>query len=109
MRFSGGKTLRFTVGHGTQHNSTVTNGIGPTGGTTSTAFTQADLFGDELLLPDGMIARRGMTFSGTTSDGGTFSGTIDNRIGVGLFRDRTASASSMPKRLSRLRFTNASG
>ena len=32
---SGGKALRFTVGRGTQHSSTVTNGIGPTGGTTS--------------------------------------------------------------------------
>ena len=38
---------------------------------------------DELLLPDGAIVRRGMTFSGTTSGGGTFSGTISNRIGDG--------------------------
>lgn len=80
---SSGKTLRFTVGHGPQHNSTVTNGIGPDGGSTSTAFTQADLFGGELLLPDGMVVRRGMTFSGTTSGGGTFHGTINNRLGAG--------------------------
>jgi Subtilase family len=81
--FTHGKTLRFTVGHGPQHNSTVTNGIGPDGGATSTAFTQADLFGGELLLPDGMGTRRGMTFSGTTSGGGTFSGAIGNKAGHG--------------------------
>ena len=43
----------------------------------------ADLFGGELLLPDGMGTRRGMTFSGTTSGGGTFSGTINNKAGHG--------------------------
>ena len=43
----------------------------------------ADLFGNELLLPDGMITRHSMTFSGTTSGGGTFSGSIGNRIGDG--------------------------
>lgn len=80
---SGGKALRFTVGRGVQHSSTVTNGIGPTGGTTSTSLTQADLFGNTVLLPDGVIAPGGMTFSGTTSGGGTFSGTINNRIGSG--------------------------
>ena len=78
-----GKTLRFTVGHGPQHNSTVTNGIGPDGGATSTAFTQADLFGQETLLPAGTLARRGMAFSGTTSGGGTFSGFINNKVGAG--------------------------
>ena len=81
--FTNGKTVHFTVGHGPQHNSQVTNGIGPDGGATSTAFTQADLFGGELLLPDGAVVRRGMTFSGTTSTGATFSGTINNRIGSG--------------------------
>ncbi len=81
--FDSGKTLRFTVGHGPQHNSTVTNGIGPDGGATSTAFTQADLFGGETLLPQGLSTRRGMTFSGTTSGGGTFQGTINNTIGRG--------------------------
>ncbi|MEO8950524.1 MAG: S8 family serine peptidase [Chthoniobacterales bacterium] len=78
--FTSGKTLRFTVGHGPQHNSTVTNGLGPDGGATSTAFTQADLFGEEALLPDGTGVRKGMTFSGTTSGGGTFSGTVQNVI-----------------------------
>jgi hypothetical protein len=81
--FTNGKTVHFTVGHGPQHNSQVTNGTGPDGGATSTSFTQADLFGGELLLPDGAIVRRGMTFSGTTSTGATFSGVINNRIGSG--------------------------
>jgi hypothetical protein len=78
-----GKTLRFTVGHGPQHNSQVTNGTGPDGGVTSTSFTQADLFGGETLLPEGTTIRQGMTFSGTTSTGGTFSGTINNVVGKG--------------------------
>lgn len=81
--FTTGKTIRFTVGHGPQHNRQVTNGIGPDGGATSTSFTMADLFGGALLLPDGTGTRRGMTFSGTTSGGGTFSGTINNRVGKG--------------------------
>ena len=46
-------TLHFTVGHGPQHNRVVTNGIGQDGGATSTSFVMADLFGGELLLPDG--------------------------------------------------------
>ncbi len=80
---SDGKTLRFTIGHGPQHNRQVTNGIGPDGGATSTSFTQADLFGGETLIPDGKSTPRGMTFSGTTSGGGTFSGTINNHVGAG--------------------------
>jgi hypothetical protein len=81
--FTNEKIVRFTVGHGPQHNRQVTNGTGNDGGATSTSFTMADLFGGELLLPDGVSASRGMTFSGTTSGGGTFSGTIRNRIGAG--------------------------
>jgi hypothetical protein len=81
--FTDGKTVRFTVGHGPQHNRQVTNGIGPDGGATSTSFTQADLFGGELLLPDGAAVRAGMTFSGTTSTGATFNGVIRNKVGRG--------------------------
>lgn len=44
---------------------------------------RADLFGSELLLPAGTIVRRGMTFKGTTSDGGVFRGTINNELGAG--------------------------
>ncbi len=81
--FTGGKVLRFTVGHGPQHNSSVAGGTGPTGGTTSTSFTQADLFGGTELIPDGTGSNTGMTFSGTTTDGGAFSGTFKNNIGAG--------------------------
>jgi len=83
--FTDGKTLRFSVGHGPQHNRVVNlpGGIGPDGGATSTSFVMTDLFGGELLLPDGAIRRRGMTFSGTTSGGGTFSGAVVNRLGDG--------------------------
>ena len=42
----------------------------------------ADLFGGELLLPDGQLVSRGMTFSGTTSGGGTFSGALETRSGT---------------------------
>ena len=79
-----GKSVRFAVGHGPQHNATVTNGTGPDGGATSTSFTQADLFGQETLLPEGTQVKKGMTFSGTTAGGGTFSGTIQNSVGAGF-------------------------
>lgn len=81
--FSGGKVLRFTTGHAQQHDSTVTNGTGPTGGVTGVNTTQADLFGGNVLLPDGTLLSNGMFFNGTTSGGGTFSGTLQNRIGYG--------------------------
>lgn len=81
--FTSGKTVKFTVGHGPQHNRVVTNGTGQDGGATSTSFTQADLFAGTLLLPDGAVNHRGMTFSGTTSHGGTFSGFISNKLGAG--------------------------
>lgn len=81
--FTDGKTVRFTVGHGPQHNRQVTNGTGEDGGATSTSFVMTDLFGGELLLPDGAVTRNGMTFSGTTSTGATFNGTINNRVGEG--------------------------
>jgi len=81
--FTSGNELHFTVGHGPQHNRQVTNGIGPDGGATSTSFVMADLFGGELLLPDGELLRHGMTFSGTTTGGGTFSGTLQNKNGAG--------------------------
>ncbi len=81
--FTAGNELHFTVGHGPQHNSTVTNGIGPDGGVTSTAFVMADLFGGETLLPAGDKSANGMAFSGTTSTGATFSGQLRNRVGKG--------------------------
>jgi len=75
--------LHFTVGHGPQHNRSLVNGTGPDGGATSTSFVMADLFGGETLLPDGTKSSNGMTFSGTTSTGATFSGVLKNKVGVG--------------------------
>jgi len=86
--FTGGKVLRFTTGHAQQHDSTVNNGAaafnpGPTGGVTGLNTTQADLFGGGAVIPEGTVSTQGMTFSGTTSGGGTFSGQLQNRIGMG--------------------------
>ena len=81
--FTGGKVLRFTTGHAQQHDSTVTLGLGPTGGVTGVNTTQADLFGGGVLIPDGTVTQNGMSFSGTTSGGGTFSGFMQNRLGMG--------------------------
>ena len=80
--FTNGKTVRFTVGHGPQHNRGHER-YRPGWRCDLHLVHQADLFGGELLLPDGMVTRHGMTFSGTTSGGGTFSGTINNRVGNG--------------------------
>ncbi|QBB70831.1 hypothetical protein ELE36_10955 [Pseudolysobacter antarcticus] len=44
----------------------------------------ADLFGGGVLIPEGTVVNDGMAYSGTTSDGGTFSGTIKNHIGAGF-------------------------
>ena len=81
--FTGGNTFYFTVGHAPQHDSTVSNGTGEANGLTATASTQADLFGGTVLLPQGTGNGVGMTFSGTLTDGSTFSGTLNNRIGAG--------------------------
>lgn len=81
-QFSAGKVVRFTVGRGAQHNAATGNGttIGP-GATTSNPI--ADLWGGGVFLPRGTVLRDGMTFSGTTTGGGTFSGVIRNAIGKG--------------------------
>ena len=81
--FTTGDELHFTVGHGPQHNSSTVGGIGPDGGATSTSFVMADLFGSIVVLPDGRKPGDGMTFSGTTTGGGTFTGTFRNKIGTG--------------------------
>ncbi len=80
--FTQGNSLRFTVGRGEQHSGTTGNGttIGP--GTTITNYL-ADILGSGVTLPSGTVTPTGMAFSGTTADGGTFSGTLQNRIGYG--------------------------
>ncbi len=71
--FTQDKTLRYTVGRAEQHSA---------GNTTTTDYL-ADLFGGGVSLPSGTVIPGGMTFSGSTSTGETFSGTIQNRIGAG--------------------------
>ena len=71
--FTAGNVLRYTV-----------NRLELKGSSGSAkADYWADLFGGGVLIPDGTVVTDGMTYSGTTSDGGTFSGTIKNRIGAG--------------------------
>ena len=91
--FTGGKVLRFTVGRGAQRSSNVATGGSATvlGPGTTTVNSLADLFGGGVLVPGSYdsatktysVITNGMSFSGTTTDGGTFSGTIKNRIGAG--------------------------
>ncbi len=81
--FTGGKVLRFTIGRGLQRSANTGNNLGNafTVGTT-TVNSIADLFGGGVILPQGTQGT-GMTFSGTTTGGGSFSGTIRNVIGAG--------------------------
>jgi len=80
--FTSGKVVRFTVGRGAQHSASVGTVAVPVNGTV-TINQQADLFGGGVLIPDGTVIASGMTFSGTTTAGGTFSGMIKNNIGAG--------------------------
>jgi hypothetical protein len=85
-QFTDSKVMRFTVGRGVQHSSSLGGtvpGFGPTGGTTSGTSALADLFGGGVFLPTGVVVQNGMSFSGTTSTGATFTGRIKNRIGRG--------------------------
>jgi hypothetical protein len=85
-QFTDSKVMRFTVGRGIQHSSSLSGtvpGFGPTGGTTVGSSPLADLFGGGVFLPSGLLVQNGMSFSGTTSTGATFTGRIKNRIGRG--------------------------
>jgi hypothetical protein len=80
---SGGNILHFTVGRGYARSSStgsVANAV--TSATTGSAYYCADIFGGGEILPDGTVGT-GMTFSGTTADGGTFTGKIRNNVGSG--------------------------
>ncbi len=55
------------------------DGYGPSG---TAGGNSADLLGANVLIPEGIVAPGGMTFSGTTSSG-YFSGIFVNRIGEG--------------------------
>jgi len=75
--FTPGKVLKFTVGRLVQHSAVLSAG-------TTVANATADLLGGGVMLPSGAIISSGMTFSGTLSDGSTFSGSFVNRIGAGF-------------------------
>ena len=79
--FTGGNILRFNVGRAIQH-SAATTGTAPYTGATSTNYI-ADLLGGGVSIPSGTVNSNGMTFTGTTADGGTFSGRLRNLIGSG--------------------------
>ncbi len=80
---SGGNVLRFGIGRGVARTAT-TGGVATavTSSITGASFPVADIFGGGVSLPNGVIGT-GMTFNGTTADGGTFSGVIKNNIGAG--------------------------
>ena len=82
--FTNANQLRFTIGRGVAVAPTTGGTFGSvTNATTGAAFYSADLFGGGIALPNGTPISTGMTFSGTTANGGTFTGTINNRIGAG--------------------------
>ena len=81
---NGGSILHFTVGRGFARSSTTGNTYNAvTNSATGAAYFTADIFGGGVILPEGTVTTNGMTFSGTTADGGTFSGVIKNNIGSG--------------------------
>ncbi len=82
--FTSANALRFTVGRGVAFdNSTGSTYNAVTNGTAGAALYSADIFGGGVSLPSGNVNNQGMTFSGTTADGGTFTGVIRNLIGAG--------------------------
>ena len=82
--FTNANQLRFTIGRGLATAPTTGGAFGSvTNATTGAAYYSADIFGGGIALPNGTPIQTGMTFSGTTADGGTFTGTINNRVGSG--------------------------
>ncbi|MDY0743010.1 hypothetical protein SNE35_00760 [Paucibacter sp. R3-3] len=75
--FTTGKALRFGVGRAMYRSASL-----PPNGTSATA-NSGDLAGSVIRQPDGTLASGGITFTGTMSDGSTFSGVLANRIGTG--------------------------
>jgi Dockerin type I domain len=82
--FTSGKSLHFTIGRGEQHSSEVQDpntGMANNGATIDNAT--GDIWGGGVLIPENTIFPNGMKFSGTISDGSTFSGFMVNQIGNG--------------------------
>jgi hypothetical protein len=82
--FTGGNILRFNIGRSIQHSAATGTTIPVVNGSpTTSAQPIADLLGGGVFIPSGTVMNDGMTFNGTTTDGGTFSGVIRNRLGAG--------------------------
>ena len=75
--FTGGKALRFGIDRDEFRSAFVP----PTGD--SRNGSSADLTGQAVRLPSGAVIPGGIRFTGTLSDGSTFSGVLANRIGAG--------------------------
>ena len=81
--FVGGNILTFGVGRGfARSSSTGSTGV-VVSSVSGSAYYCADIFGGGVSLPNGTVVTAGMAFSGTTADGGTFTGVIKNNIGSG--------------------------
>ena len=81
--FNGGNLLTFGVGRGNARTAAVGNTGVVVNSVSGGSYYCADIFGGGVTYPDGTVTTSGMTFSGTTADGGTFSGVIKNNIGSG--------------------------
>lgn len=75
--FSGGKTLRFGIDRD-EFRSAFLPPVGD-----SRNGSSADLTGAAVRIPEGAVVPGGIRFTGTLSDGSTFSGIMANRIGAG--------------------------
>jgi len=91
--FTGGKSLRFTIGRSLQHSANVGTYASPTGGppfagpasgtSGGVSNPSGDLWGGGVLIPEGTVTTNGMRVSGVMSDNSTFTGFMVNRIGAG--------------------------
>ena len=81
--FNGGNILTFGVGRGNARTAAVGNTGVVVNSVSGGSYYCADIFGGGVTYPDGTTVTNGMTFSGMTADGGTFSGVIKNNIGSG--------------------------
>ena len=81
--FTSGKKLRFDVDREQQHSAYSADPSAPDNGGITIYGNSADLLGAGVLIPSGTVAAGGMAFSGTMSDGTTFSSVLANRIGAG--------------------------
>ncbi|MBS0658043.1 MAG: S8 family serine peptidase [Verrucomicrobia bacterium] len=76
--FTGGKFFTFAADRDELRTS-----ANPTAAGASAGGNNADLLGATISLPDGNVVPGGATFTGTLSDGSTFTGTFVNRLGKG--------------------------